>query len=60
LKAGDYGIIFLEPSGQITGGPDGVYLLEGKDSNGFVHWLRAYIADDPKACKEGPPVKPME
>jgi hypothetical protein len=60
LKAGDYGVIFLEPSGQIIGGPDGVYLLEGEDSNSFVPWLRAYIAGDPKACKEGPPVKPME
>jgi hypothetical protein len=54
FHVGDYGIIFLNPSGQVTGGPDGVYLLEGKGGERFLLWLRAYITGDPNAQKEGP------
>jgi hypothetical protein len=55
---GDYGVILLESSGQITGGPDGVYLLEGEDGERFLIWLRAYITGDPKVSREGPPATP--
>ena len=58
FNVGDYGIIFLEPSGQVTGGPDGVYLFKGEEGKRFLLWLQAYIAGDPKVPKEGPPVMP--
>jgi len=53
----DY-VVFLESSGQVTGGPDGVYLLDGEDGDRFLRWLRAYVSDDPKASGEGPVGKP--
>ena len=50
---GDYGVILLESSGQVTGGPDGVYLfqkpMEGVDflqsvpEDKFISWIRSYI-----------------
>jgi hypothetical protein len=55
FDVGDYGVILLESSGQVTGGPDGIYLLRREDIDGFLRWLRAYIAGDPKASREGPP-----
>ncbi len=55
FNVGDYGAVFLESSGQVTAGPDGVYLLRNKDGDRFLLWLRAYIAGDPKVSKEGPP-----
>lgn len=58
FRVGDYSVIFLNSSGQVTGGPDGVFSLERKDSDKFLIWLRAYIAGDPTASKEGPPVTP--
>ena len=51
-------LIFLESSGQVTGGPDGVYLLSGKEREEFLEWLHAYLAGDPKASKEGPRFMP--
>jgi len=59
FDVGDYGVIFLESSGQVTAGPDGVYLLRDKDGDRFLLWLRAYIAGDPKVSKKGPTVSPM-
>ena len=58
FNAGDYDVIFLESSGQITGGPDGVYQLKGQDGDRFLLWLRAYLSGDPKVSKEGPPFTP--
>ncbi len=58
FRVGDDDIIFLESSGQVTGGPDGVYALKGEEGDKFLLWLRAYIAGDPKASKDGPPVIP--
>lgn len=58
FSTGNSYVIFLEPSGQVTGGPDGVYLLSGKEREEFIEWLRAYIAGDPKASKEGPRLTP--
>ncbi len=58
FSMGNSYVIFLESSAQVTGGPDGVYQLEGEDGDRFLHWLRAYIAGDPKACKEGAPMAP--
>jgi hypothetical protein len=58
LRAGDYGIILLESSGQVAGGPDGVYLLKGEDGKRLLIWLRAYIGGDPKVSREGPPATP--
>ena len=58
FRVGDYDVILLESSGQVTGGPDGVYLLNGEEGDRFLLWLRAYIAGDPKASKEGPPKTP--
>jgi len=50
---GYYGIIFLESSGDVTGGPDGVYLLQepmigtnqlqSLTEDRFLSWLKAYI-----------------
>ena len=54
FTVGDYSVIFLEGSGQITAGPDGVFLLRDKQGDGFLSWLRAYIAGDPRVSKEGP------
>jgi hypothetical protein len=56
-KGGDY-VILLESSGQVTGGPDGVYRLKGEDSNPFLTWLRKTIAGDPDVSREGPPLTP--
>ena len=58
FSVGDYDVIFLNSSGRVTGGPDGVFSLKRKDSDKFLIWLRAYIAGDPTASKEGPPVTP--
>jgi len=58
FRVGDYDVIFLESSGQVTGGPDGIYLLKGEEGDRFLLWLRAYIAGDPKVPKEGLPVMP--
>jgi hypothetical protein len=58
FKIGNCYVIFLESSGQVTGGPDGVYLLEGREREEFLKWLRAYISGDPKVSKEGPPFTP--
>jgi len=58
FRVGDYEVILLEPSGQVTGGPDGIYLLNGEEGDRFLHWLRAYMAGDPKASKDGPVVTP--
>lgn len=58
FRVGDYDVILLESSGQITSGPDGIYLLKGEEGDRFLLWLRAYIAGDPKASKEGPLVMP--
>ena len=58
FRVGDYEVILLDPSGQVTGGPDGIYLLNGEEGDRFLHWLRAYIAGDLRASKEGPPVAP--
>jgi hypothetical protein len=58
FSTGNSYVIFLESSGQVTGGPDGVYLLTGKGQEEFLEWLRAYIAGDPKASKEGPGFPP--
>jgi hypothetical protein len=58
FDVGDYGVILLEHSGQVTGGPDGVYLIEGEDGDRFLIWLRAYIRGDPKVSKEGPLATP--
>lgn len=52
-------VVFLESSGQVTGGPDGIYLLKGEKGEEFLVWLRAYLSDDPNATKEGPMIKPM-
>jgi len=58
FSMGNSYVIFLESSGQVTGGPDGVYFLSGKEREEFLEWLRAYIAGDPKAPKEGPGFSP--
>ena len=58
FDVGSYYVILLELSGQVTGGPDGVYLLKGEDGDSFLIWLRAYISGDPKVSKEGPPATP--
>ncbi len=58
FRVGNYAVILLESSGQITGGPDGVYLLKREEGDRFLFWLRAYIAGDPKASKEGPASPP--
>jgi hypothetical protein len=58
FDVGSYYVILLESSGQVTGGPDGVYLLKGEDGDRFLIWLRAYIGGDPKVSKEGPPATP--
>jgi hypothetical protein len=58
FSIGNSYVIFLESSGQVTGGPDGVYLLNGKEQEEFLEWLRAYLVGDPKASKEGPRFTP--
>lgn len=58
FNVGDDDVIFLESSGEITGGPDGVYQLKGQDGDRFLLWLRAYLSGDPKVSKEGPPFTP--
>ena len=58
FNLGDDDVIFLESSGQITGGPDGVYPLKGQDGDRFLLWLQAYLSGDPKVSKEGPPFTP--
>jgi hypothetical protein len=35
FDVGDYGVILLESSGQVTGGPDGVYPIKGEDGTSF-------------------------
>jgi hypothetical protein len=50
---GDYGVILLESSGQVTGGPDGVYSLqkpmagtsqlESMVEDRFLSWIKAYV-----------------
>lgn len=59
FSVGDDSIIFLEPSGQVMGGPDGVFHLKGEEGEKFLIWLRAYIAGDPKVSKERPPALPQ-
>jgi hypothetical protein len=58
FNVGDDDVIFLESSGQITGGPDGVYRLKGQDGDGFLLWLRAFLSGDPKISREGPSFTP--
>jgi hypothetical protein len=58
FNVGDVDVILLESSGQVTGGPDGVYPLKGEDGDKFLLWLQAYISGDPKVSKEGPPFTP--
>jgi len=58
ISPGNDYVVFLESSGQVTGGPDGIYLLRGEDGDAFLIWLRAYLSGDPKASKEGPIGKP--
>ncbi len=58
FNTGDHMVIFLETSGQITAGPDGVYLLREKEGDRFLFWLRGYIAGDPRVSKEGPTESP--
>ncbi len=58
FNLGDEDVIFFESSGQITGGPDGVYPLKGEDGGRFLLWLQAYLLGDPKASKEGPRSSP--
>jgi hypothetical protein len=58
FSIGDYYVILLDASGRVTGGPDGVYLLKGEDGERFLLWLRAYVAGDPRASKEGPAAAP--
>ncbi len=51
-KVGDYSVTLLESSGQVTGGPDGVYLLQDPkvqsdrllslEEDRFLSWIRAY------------------
>jgi len=59
FSVGDDHVIFLESSEQVMGGPDGVFRLKGEEGEKFLLWLRAYIAGDPKASKEGPPALPQ-
>lgn len=59
---GDYGVFFLEASGQVTGGPDGFYLLEkpveGKallessPEHGFLRWIEDYVSGRTKRSFE--------
>jgi len=58
FNLGDDDVIFLESSGQITGGPDGVYPLKGQNGGRFLLWLQAYLSGDPKVSKEGPGLSP--
>jgi hypothetical protein len=58
FNLGDDDVIFLESSGQITGGPDGVYPLKGQNGGRFLLWLQAYLSGDPKVSKEGPRFTP--
>ena len=58
FATGNYYVIFLNSSGSVTGGPDGLYTFREKDGDAFLVWLRAYIEGDPKAPKEGPAVSP--
>ncbi len=58
FNLGDDDVIFLESSGQVTGGPDGVYPLKGQNGARFLLWLQAYLSGDPKASKEGPRFSP--
>ena len=53
FNVGDYGVILLEPSGYVTGGPDGVYLiqrpiggtnqLQSLTEDRFLLWIKAYV-----------------
>jgi len=62
FEMGDYGIIFLEPSGHVTGGPDGVYFLQKPITEGspfqsasedsFLSWIKAYGAGQIKISYE--------
>ena len=58
FNVGDYGVILLEPSGQVAGGPDGVYLLqkpmvgedqiESLEGDKFLSWVKDYISGKTK------------
>ncbi len=62
FEVGDYGIILLEPSGHVTGGPDGVYFLQkpsteegffqSASEDSFLSWIRAYGAGQIKISFE--------
>ena len=65
---GDHGVIFLEPSGHVTGGPDGVHLLQ-KPATGtnqlqslakdrFLSWIKAHISGQTKISFEEVPEGP--
>jgi hypothetical protein len=53
FDVGDHGVIFLESSGQVTAGPDGVYLiqrpiggtnqLQSLTEDRFLLWIKAYV-----------------
>ena len=53
FDVGDYGIILLEPFGYVTGGPDGVYLiqrpiggtnqLQSVTEDRFLLWIKSYV-----------------
>jgi len=56
FRVGDYAVILFDSSGQVTGGPDGVYLIQepivGQDKmiplkeDRLLRWIRAYVARD--------------
>jgi len=51
FNMGDYGVILLDSSGQVTAGPEGIYLLNKPQSgtsqlqaeDSFVSWIKAYV-----------------
>jgi len=54
LSEGDYGVVLLEPSGQVTGGPGGFYLfgrrmtreerLQSLTGDRFLSWIKDYVS----------------
>jgi hypothetical protein len=62
FQIGDYGVILLTASGQVTAGPDGIYrlmkpkpgtsLLQLQSEDNFLSWIKAYVKGDTKSTFE--------
>jgi hypothetical protein len=62
FSVGDYGVILLESSGHVTGGPDGIYFLQkpaagenrllSSEEDPFLSWVKGYVRGETRASFE--------